>query len=42
MARAIHKLNARRLETLGDPGWHGDGGGLWLSTAEQNPAGAAE
>lgn len=30
MARAIHKLNARRLMALKEPGWHGDGGGLWL------------
>jgi len=30
MSRAIHKLNARRLESLAKEGWHGDGGGLWL------------
>nr|WP_087575783.1 integrase arm-type DNA-binding domain-containing protein [Sphingomonas sp. CDS-1] len=30
MSRTIHKLKARRLETLSTPGWHGDGGGLWL------------
>jgi len=30
MSRSIHKLKARRLETLSTPGWYGDGGGLWL------------
>jgi len=30
MSRTIHKLKARRLETLNTPGWYGDGGGLWL------------
>jgi integrase len=26
----MHKLSARRVETIKAPGWHGDGGGLWL------------
>lgn len=30
MSRAIHKLSPRLVETLKRPGWHGDGGGLWL------------
>jgi integrase len=30
MSRALHKLNAKRVESLKAPGWHGDGGGLWL------------
>src|SRR3990170_6819005 len=30
MGRALHKLSAKRVETLKTPGWHGDGGGLWL------------
>jgi integrase len=30
MSRSLHKLSARRVETLKSPGWHGDGGGLWL------------
>lgn len=30
MASGIHKLNARRVETLKEPGKYGDGGGLWL------------
>lgn len=30
MARGIHKLSARRVETLKEPGKYGDGGGLWL------------
>ena len=30
MARAIHKLSAKGIEKLKTPGWHGDGGGLWL------------
>ena len=30
MSRAMHKLSARRAETIKAPGWHGDGGGLWL------------
>jgi integrase len=28
--RQIHKLNARQVATLSKPGWHGDGGGLYL------------
>ena len=30
MARALHRLNARRVATLVDPGRYGDGGGLFL------------
>jgi integrase len=30
MVRALHKLNARRVATLVDPGRYGDGGGLFL------------
>ena len=30
MGRALHKLSAREVEKLRAPGWHGDGGGLWL------------
>lgn len=30
MGRGINKLSARSVETLSAPGWHGDGGGLWL------------
>jgi integrase len=31
MARAIHKLTARVVETISKPGRHSDGGGLYLS-----------
>ena len=31
MAGALHKLNARFVETTREPGRHGDGGGLYLS-----------
>lgn len=30
MGRAKHKLSAKEVEKLKSPGWHGDGGGLWL------------
>lgn len=30
MGRAKHKLSAKEVEKLKTPGWHGDGGGLWL------------
>lgn len=30
MARQLHKLNARQIETLRKPGRHSDGGGLYL------------
>ncbi|MGB3377453.1 MAG: integrase arm-type DNA-binding domain-containing protein [Allopontixanthobacter sediminis] len=30
MGRALHKLSAKEVEKLKTPGWHGDGGGLWL------------
>ncbi|MEH3101618.1 tyrosine-type recombinase/integrase [Sphingomonas adhaesiva] len=30
MTRAIHKLTSRKVDTVKTPGWHGDGGGLWL------------
>jgi integrase len=30
VSRLLHKLSARRVELLKSPGWHGDGGGLWL------------
>ncbi|MGF7055667.1 hypothetical protein GGC47_004880 [Bosea sp. OAE752] len=30
MARAINKLSARKVETLVEPGRHGDGNGLYL------------
>lgn len=30
MSRAINKLSAKRVQSLSTPGWHGDGGGLWL------------
>jgi integrase len=34
MARALHKLTARRVATLIEPGRHGDGGGLYLSISK--------
>jgi hypothetical protein len=37
MARAINRLNARKVETLKTPGRHADGGNLYLSVA---PSGA--
>ena len=30
MAKQLHKLSARKVETLTEPGMHGDGGGLYL------------
>ena len=30
MAKKLHKLSARKVETLTEPGMHGDGGGLYL------------
>ncbi|BBD97034.1 site-specific integrase [Sphingobium amiense] len=30
MAKAIHKLTAKKIESLKKPGWHSDGGGLYL------------
>lgn len=30
MSRSLHKLSARRVETVSTPGWHSDGGGLYL------------
>ena len=30
MSRVMHKLSARRVETVNTPGWHSDGGGLYL------------
>ena len=30
MSRVMHKLSARRVETVSLPGWHSDGGGLYL------------
>lgn len=30
MSRSLHKLSARRAETVSTPGWHSDGGGLYL------------
>ncbi|WBO21708.1 tyrosine-type recombinase/integrase [Sphingomonas abietis] len=30
MSRTIQKLNPRKLDGLSEPGWHGDGEGLWL------------
>ena len=30
MGRSINKLSARSVEALNTPGWHGDGGDLWL------------
>jgi integrase len=35
MARAIHKLTARTVETLAKPGRHSDGGGLYLSISPE-------
>jgi integrase len=32
MARALQKLTAKKIEKAG-PGWHGDGGGLWLQVS---------
>jgi len=37
MGRSIHKLTAKGVEKLCSPGWHGDGGGLWLRVT---PSGA--
>ena len=34
MARAIHKLSAREVETFSKPGRHSDGGGLYLSISK--------
>ena len=37
MARHVHRLSARKVETLGIPGMHADGGGLYLRiTAGKN------
>jgi len=35
MGRAINKLSARGIDGLNTPGWHGDGGGLWLRITEK-------
>ena len=35
MARAIHKLTARQVETLAKPGRHSDGGGLYLAIGSE-------
>ncbi len=34
MARTLHKLSAKRVETLKKPGRHSDGGGLYLAIAD--------
>lgn len=34
MPRAIHRLSARTVQTIGVPGRHADGGGLYLSVSE--------
>ena len=34
MARAIHKLTTRAVETISKPGRHSDGGGPYLSIGE--------
>lgn len=30
MARTLNKLNVKQIAAITDPGWYGDGGGLWL------------
>nr|WP_284699483.1 integrase arm-type DNA-binding domain-containing protein [Sphingomonas lycopersici] len=35
MGRGINKLSVRGIEALNTPGWHGDGGGLWLRITEK-------
>jgi integrase len=35
MARAIHKLTTRAVETISKPGRHSDGGGLYLSISDE-------
>ena len=32
--RQIHKLTARQVATISTPGWHGDGGGLYLRISD--------
>ena len=39
MARHVHRLSARRVETLATPGMHADGGGLYLRITEGKKAG---
>jgi hypothetical protein len=34
MARELHRLSARKVEALRNPGRHADGGGLYLSISE--------
>lgn len=34
---AYNKLSARKVETLSKPGWHGDGGGLYLRIVGNRP-----
>jgi len=38
MSRALHKLKARTVETLKEPGRHSDGGGLYLVVDKPGPA----
>jgi integrase len=38
MTRALHKLKARTVETLKEPGRHSDGGGLYLVVDKPGPA----
>lgn len=30
MARTLNKLNVKQIAAITEPGWYGDGGGLWL------------
>ena len=39
MARKVHRLSARKAETLTTPGMHGDGGGLYLRITAGKKAG---
>ena len=34
MAKQLHKLSARTVATIGKPGRHSDGGGLYLNVSE--------
>ena len=33
-AQGLHRLSAAKVNFLSDPGWHADGGGLYLEVDE--------
>lgn len=39
MAKQLHKLGARKVETLTKPGMHSDGGGLYLRISAKGRTG---